>query len=231
MESMIFKGALGIHVLCGILSLFSGLVAMIAKKGSKIHNKSGLVFYWSMFMIFITTVLFFIIYPSNLKYQFFLGIGIVSFYPNWSGKRMLTMKKGIKPELIDKIGAVLIGVSGIIMIAYGAYLVFTSTQKFEVLSILFFVFGTVSLMNSYGDLRLYLGYVKAAKMHWFFAHGGKMIGAYSAAMTAFCVNIVPKYLPEGLPDYVYLMTWILPGVLIGIIGNRMIKKFRIKFSS
>lgn len=229
METLIYKSSIAVHVLCGILSLAAGLLAMIANKGGKVHNRSGLVFYWSMFMIFVTTTIFFILYPSNLKYQFFLGIGIVSFYPNWSGKRILAMKNGFLITLADKIGAWLIGISGICMLTYGAYLTANPAKEFGSLNILFFIFGTVSLLNAYGDLKLYLGYVKAEKMHWFFAHAGKMMGAYSAAITAFCVNIVPRFLPENTPSFVFIFTWTAPGIIIGIVSARIIKKYKTKF--
>jgi uncharacterized membrane protein len=229
METLIYKSSISVHILCGIFSLASGLVAMIANKGGKIHNRAGMVFYWSMFMIFVTTSIFFILYPINLKYQFFLGIGIVSFYPNWSGKRILAMKKGLVPTLADKIGAWLIGISGVCMLVYGGYLTLNPPKGFGGLNILFFIFGTVSLSNAYGDLKFYLGYVKAEKMHWFFAHAGKMLGAYSAAITAFCVNIVPRFMPENTPSFVFIMTWTAPGIIIGILSARIIKKYKTKF--
>ncbi len=229
MITILFKSALLIHVFCGALALITGFIAMKAKKGGKVHNKAGLVFYWSMFVIFVTSVLFFILYPTSLKYQFFLGIGIISFYPNWSGKRMLAMKKGLVPSQLDKAMAWLVGVSGLIMIAYGGYLTLFPNPSFGALNILFFIFGTVSLSNCYGDLKYYLGYVESQKMHWFFAHGGKMMGAYSAAWTAFCVNIVPRYLPKNLPDYVQIMTWVVPGITIAIVGRIILKRFRVKF--
>jgi uncharacterized membrane protein len=229
METLIYKSSIAVHVVCGILSLAAGLIAMTANKGGKVHNQAGLVFYWSMFMIFITTSIFFILYPTNLKYQFFLGIGIVSFYPNWSGKRMLSMKKGVVPTIIDKVGAWLIGISGICMLAYGTILTLNPPKDFAGLNILFFVFGMVSLANAYGDLKVYLGYVKPEKMHWFFAHAGKMMGAYSAAMTAFCVNIVPRFFPENTPFFVFIIMWTAPGVIIGIFSARIIKKYKMKF--
>jgi uncharacterized membrane protein len=230
MQTILYKGGIAIHVLCGTLALITGLIAMIVKKGSKNHNRAGLVFYWSMFMIFVTTTLFFILYPSNLKFQFLMGIGVVSFYPNWSGKRMLAMKKGVNPTWADKLGGWLIGISGLIMIGYGILLTLHPNKNFGGLNILFFVFGSLSLANAYGDLKIYLGYKEAEKMHWFFAHGGKMSGAFAAATTAFCVNIMPRYLPENTPDFVQIMIWIVPGVLIGIIGRMILKKFRVKFA-
>jgi len=229
METLIYKSSIAVHVLCGILSLAAGLVAMIANKGGKVHKRAGIIFYWSMFMIFVTTTLFFILYPTNLKYQFFLGIGIVSFYPNWSGKRMLAMKKGLKPTFVDKIGAWLIGFSGVSMLTYSVYLTANPAKGFNTLNILFFVFGIVSLLNAYGDLKFYLGSVKAEKMHWFFAHAGKMMGAYTAAITAFCVNIIPRIMPENTPSFIFIITWTAPGIILGIISARIIKKFKTKF--
>lgn len=229
MVSQIFKSALGFHVLCGVVALISGLIAMRSNKGSKLHAWSGKTFYWSMVGIFLTSVLFFIIYPSQLKYQFFLSIGIISFYPNWSGKRMLSMKKGLNPKWYDIFGGIAIGVSGIIMLIYASSCLLKPNESNQY-AILFAVFGTLSLTNSYGDLRYYLKFKEAPKMHWFFAHGGKMIGAYSAALTAFCVNIVPRMLPKNTPDFVYLFTWIAPGVILGIISSMLMKKYKKKFN-
>ncbi|MCU0326524.1 MAG: hypothetical protein MUF45_14930 [Spirosomaceae bacterium] len=228
METLIYKSSIFIHILAGFLSLALGLVAMIAKKGSQIHNRAGLVFYWSMTVIFITTIIFMILDPTSLRYQFFLTIGIVSFYPNWSGRRMLSMKKGINPTTIDLAAAWTIGLSGLIMLGYSIY-GFLNTKQFQGLEYLFLVFGIVSLANAYGDLKIYLGYQKAEKMHWFLAHGGKMMGAYSAALTAFCVNIVPRYFPAQTPFFVFILTWVLPGFLIGIISGRIIKNYKKKF--
>jgi uncharacterized membrane protein len=228
METQIFKTALLFHVLCGFLSLASGLVAMRADKGSKVHNTAGLVFYWAMLGVFLTTILFFVIYPQEIKYQFFLTIGIVSFYPNWSGKRMLSMKKGLEPKWFDILGGFLIGISGIVMLAYAVYS-FVNPALQNQFAILFLVFGLVSLANCYGDLRYYLKYKEAPKMHWFFAHGGKMMGAYSAALTAFCVNIVPRMLPSNTPNFVHLFFWIAPGVILGVLSAKILKKYRIKF--
>ena len=100
MENLPYKSGIVLHVIAGFIALVAGLVAMsYGKKGGKIHNLSGIIFYWSMVVIFLTTLSFFFLFPNNLKYQFFLTIGIVSFYPTWSGKRMLKMKKGLKPRI------------------------------------------------------------------------------------------------------------------------------------
>lgn len=230
MKSLIYQPILVLHVIAGFLALVAGLIAMVArKKGGKLHNRTGVVFYWSMFVVFTSTVIFFVLDPLSLKYQFFLTIGIVSFYPTWSGKRVLSMKKSVTPQWYDKFAAYGIGVSGIMMIAYGFY-GFTGDVNFGGLETLFLIFGSLSLANAYGDLKIYLGYKEAEKMHWFFAHAGKMIGAYSAAVTAFCVNVVPRYLPDETPTYVFILTWVLPGVILGVVGSRISKYYRKKFN-
>ncbi len=229
MEKLIFNFFLVIHVICGFLSLASGLIAMIAKKGKRVHNISGSIFYWAMLGVFITTIIFFVIYPIQLKYQFFLTIGIISFYPNFSGKRLLSMKKAIAPTLIDWIAAWGVGICGIVMIGYSVY-GFINPAGFNGMAILFAIFGLVCLVNAYGDLKIYLGFQKPEKMHWFLGHGGKMMGAYSAALTAFFVNVVPRYMPKNTPDFVFILTWVLPGVIVGVIASRILKKYKAKFA-
>ena len=228
MKNLIFQTSIYFHVLAGILALSSGLVAMTyGKKGGKAHLISGKIFYWSMAFIFITTIVFFVLYPTNLKYQFFLTIGIVSFYPNWSGKRILSMKKKIEPKWFDKLAAFGIAISGFIMLGYGVFGLIHQSQ-FGGFSYLFLIFGVVSLLNAYGDLMLYFNLKEAGKLHWFFAHAGKMIGAYSAALTAFCVNIVPRFLPENFPFLGYMALWVGPGVVFAVISVKIRKKYKIK---
>lgn len=230
MKLLIYQPVLVLHVIAGFLALVTGLIAIAARrKGGKLHNLAGIVFYWSMFVVFVSTVIFFVLDPQSLKYQFFLTIGIVSFYPTWSGKRVLSMKKGVIPKWYDKVAAFGIGISGVIMVGYGIY-GFTGNVNFGGLETLFLIFGGVSLANAYGDLKIYLGYKQAERMHWFFAHAGKMSGAFSAAVTAFCVNVVPRYMPDGTPTFVFILTWVLPGVIIGVVGVRISKHYRKKFN-
>ncbi len=229
MEKEIFQSALSLHVIAGTVSLISGLIAMsYGKKGGKIHNMAGIVFYWAMAVIFATTILFVLMYPTNLKYQFFLTIGIVSFYPTWSGKRVLEMKKGLVPNWYDWLFAIGIGISGLVMISYSVYCFLDFNVK-GTFGILFLIFGIVSVFNSYGDIKYYLNFKQPIKMHWFFAHGGKMMGAYSAALTAFCVNVVPRYLPQNTSMVLLILVWAGPGLLIGIIAKRLLKKYKLKY--
>lgn len=231
MLETIFKIALFIHVIAGASALLSGLVAMsIGKKGGKVHNLSGIIYYWSMATIFITSVLFFLIKPSVLKYQFFLGIAVVSFYPCFTGKRMLGMKKGLNLKAVDKLSLFLIGIAGGIMITYGVFCLNRGGENFQI-GILFLIFGTVGLGNFGSDFKNFILKKPSEKMFWFFSHGGKMLGSYGAALTAFCVNIVPRYLPDGTPTFVFIMTWTMPSILMSLLTFYLIKKYRKIFSN
>jgi hypothetical protein len=61
------------------LALVTGLIAMVVRKKGGNHNRTGIVFYWSSFVVL--AAMAFVLDPLSLKYQFFLTIGIVSFYP------------------------------------------------------------------------------------------------------------------------------------------------------
>ncbi len=227
MKETIFNTALFLHVIAGVASLSSGLIAMmVRKKGGKIHNTAGVIFYWSMFFIFITSILFVVFYPTVLRYQFFLGIGIVSFYPCYSGDRILKMKKGVDPKWKDWSALVLILVSGVGMLVYGLYLQFTSPGTFM---ILFYVFGSLSLAQGIGDLQRFNGKREFGKMGWFFGHASKMIGAYSAAVTAFCVNILPRFMPEDTSMSIFILTWVGPGIIFIFVTKYFVKKYKLKF--
>ena len=58
-----------VHVAAGIFSLISGLIAVIAKKGGKLHRKVGLLYFLSMIIIFITALGIVIFLEFNFYYN------------------------------------------------------------------------------------------------------------------------------------------------------------------
>jgi len=226
MKETIFSTALFFHIIAGIASLTSGMIAMMArKKGGKLHNSAGVVFYWSMFFLFVTSILFVVLYPTVVRYQFFLGIGIVSFYPCYSGDRILKMKKSINPKWNDWTALALILTSGIAMIVYGLYLQFYAGS----VVILFYIFGALSMAQGIGDLLRFNGKREFGRMGWFFGHASKMIGAYSAAVTAFCVNILPRYMPKDTSMFIMIATWVGPGIIFIFVSKYFVRKYKMKF--
>jgi uncharacterized membrane protein len=221
MKTLIYQSTLVLHILAGIIALSTGLVAMFArKKGGKLHNRTGIVFYFAMAFIFVSTLIFFVLDPLNLKYQFFLGIGLVSFYPVYTGKSVLYMKKGVNAGVFQKALAIGAIVCALAMILFGN---FGGLPMAEM--ILFNVFGVILMLNGIGDARIYFGLKPAAKNYWLMAHIGKMLGGYSAALTAFMANVVPRYLPENTSIYVFIATWTLPALILGIYSAFVRKKY------
>lgn len=221
MKTLIYQSTLVLHVLAGIIALSTGLIAMFArKKGGKLHNRTGIAFYYSMAFIFVSTLIFFALDPFNLKYQFFLGIGIVSFYPVYTGRSVLYMKKGVNAGVFQKALALGAMACATVMILFGN---FGGLPMAEM--ILFNVFGVILMLNGIGDARIYFGLKPAAKNYWLMTHIGKMLGGYSAALTAFMVNVVPRYLPENTSMYVFIATWTLPALVLGIYSAFVRRKY------
>ena len=65
-------------------------------------------------------------------------------------------------------------------------------------------------------------------MWWYFSHAGNMMGSFIAAVTAFAVNVLPKFTPNSDLNWIY---WIIP-TAVGIpVLSRIIKQEREKFKS
>lgn len=209
-----YKIILLIHVAFGFSALATGIVPMVAKKGGKVHKFWGNVYYWSMFGVFVTTLMLFVLRPAQLKLQFFLCIGILSFYFTFSGDRVLKMKKSAtQATVLDRVAAGLALACGLAMLGYAVYGVIGLQNYF--IAILFATFGTLISVNARKDLQLFFGKIDSEKMHWYFGHISKIMGAYIATITAFCVNMT-RYLPEDASAYWQLIPWLAPGVLLGI---------------
>lgn len=209
-----YKIILLIHVAFGFSALATGIVPMIAKKGGKVHKFWGNVYYWSMFGVFVTTLGLFALRPGELKLQFFLCIAVLSFYFTFSGDRVLQMKKSAtQATLLDRVAAGLALACGLAMLGYAVYGVVGLQNSF--VAILFTVFGVLISVNAREDLRLFFGKTDSEKMHWYFGHISKIMAAYTATVTAFCVNMT-RYLPEDASIYWQLIPWFSPGLLLGV---------------
>lgn len=209
-----YKIILLIHVFFGFSALTTGIVPMVAKKGGKAHKFWGNVYYWSMFGVLVTTLGLFALRPTQVRLQFFLCIGILSFYMTFSGDRAVRMKKSAtQATRLDWIGMGIAITCSLIMLGYAAYCLTVWGNTY--LAILFTVFGTVLFISANKDRQLFAGKQESGKMYWYFGHIGRIMGAYIATLTAFCVNMT-RYYPEGTSIYLQLIPWLAPGILLGI---------------
>lgn len=189
-----------IHATFGSLALVSGPGAILTRKGGKMHRRFGKIFYYSLI---IASCLALII--SNLpghKNLFLFTIGIFSLYMVLSGRRFLSLKmlyKDQKASTFDWVLAIVMLISGIVMVVYGIMLAFTTAIGYVLI-----LFGALSLQMVIASIRLFLR--KNVKPNsWLLEHIGRMLGANIATFTAFLV-VNNRILPP-------LVAWLLPTVV------------------
>ncbi len=216
---MLEKLLIGSHVLAGILSLLTGLIAaFIGKKGGKLHRQVGKVFFWSMFWVFISALLII----SFVRFSAFLMvIAVFSFYMAFSGYRTLKIKKAMKVEKIDWIAAIVTGIFGLGMIGMGInYL--TPSSSSSALGYLCLIFGFFTTQTAIKSIYQFRKLHKADKMWWWFAHLDAMSGSLIASITAFLVQNGRLFALSS--DYGWVF-WLLPT----IVGIPIITYWNIKY--
>lgn len=215
-----------IHIASGFTALTVGVVPMVAQKGGNLHKQAGTVFFWAMFGVFVTATTSWLQHPEKPFLQFLLLVGFFSFHMALTGVRALRLKKSAnQPTRFDWFVAGVAMVAGTAAILFGSWQIYaglTSGRAFPFFSILYLVFGVFFLRNGQMDWWLYSSRVQAEKLHWFFHHITRMVGAYIAAFTAFCVVNGDKI---PLPS---LVVWTLPGAIGGFFIARTIRYYKQK---
>ena len=214
-----------LHVAAGTTALLVGLVPMFSQKGSKLHNRTGLVYVWCMIIVAITALLVCVLKPFGMLRLFLTGIAVMSFYLCMTGWRITKQKKS-GPTKADKILAYVTLVVSIAMMGFGAYLLTGGLSPF---AFLFPLFGFLTFRNALYDIKSFGK--TPEKMHWFYHHITRMGGSYIATFTAFLVNNVYRMLPEDAPAWMGTISWIAPGLVGGILIGRTIKYYRQKFNT
>jgi hypothetical protein len=209
-----FKILLALHIAVGTSALIAGAVAMAAPKGKRVHKLAGQTYYWSMAAVCISAVVMCFLKPQ----QFLFYVAIFSFYLAFTGQRMTKRKRPSDAAAMqDWSAAVLAALAGAVLLVRGGILLSEGTS-FGWVNI---VFGTLCLGFSVNDMRFFVR-PPHEKMHWFFTHLTRMLGAYIATFTAFCVVNV-KFLPS-------LAVWLLPTVIGTLAITLWTRYYRRKFA-
>jgi hypothetical protein len=172
-----------IHVIAGVVCLITGFIAIFSNpKGGKLHRKSGLIYFWSMVIIFLTSV----ISITLFNFQFFLFmISIFSFFLSFTGYRALKRKKPNDVKWFDKLVAYAGFITGFILIGYGIYkAILNGNYGFTAICI---IFGSLLSANAYKDIK-HFRKTEYDKLWWWFHHLNMMMASFIAAFTAFLVN-------------------------------------------
>lgn len=190
------------HVSLGGLAFLIGAVTLFSKKGSPIHKQSGKVFYHSM-VVSVAITLIVSVLPGHVSPTMF-HIGILSLYFLLGGKRSINFKKPAHNLQIDQLLAYLIVSLSLVIMSY-------SVIKFGNLHPLRTVFGVIGIGFGIFDL-MYFRKPEQIKKKWLVLHLSKMLGGYTAAVTAFFVaqNILNGYFNWFTPTVVglsYIFFW------------------------
>ena len=200
--SQFFTVFIFIHAVAGMIGLLSGTISVVAKKGGKLHNKSGKVFYYAMVVAGGSGIVASLI-PGHYNLFLFV-VGLFSIYLVVSGYRALgfTKIRDKKALRLDKGLAWGMLVIGVLMIGFGLFLALQKYQYIDgtTIGIVSMVFGLIGGLNGYNDLRAFKD-LKTLRKKALRLHIGKITGGYIAAFTAFLVtnNVLPS-----------LWSWLLP---------------------
>lgn len=210
------KLVLYIHIASGFTALTVGIIPMVAKKGGPLHIKAGKVYVWAMYLVAVSALLIFLLKPYKPFLLYLAFIGIFSFYLTYTGVQATRQKKEYNLSLMDWIIVGIALLAGIAMIGLS---VWNFIQGFTFFGVLYAVFGIFNTRIAFHDIQKFRGKTNPEKMAWFFLHMGRIMGAYLATLTAFCVVNAGRV--ESINP---LVAWIAPG-LIGGIGIRIWTKY------
>lgn len=204
-----------IHIFTGGLAVLTGLLSIILKKGHHWHNLMGLIYYYAMFVVFITVLPLTYLNPNF----FLLVVGIFSFYMAFTGYRFTRLKPGKTPSKLDQLATWIGALSALGMIGLGTLSLITVGGA---TGIILDVFGAILLLMTLSDLRRIYSKKETPKLGWLFGHLGRMVGSYIAAITALLVNNVTI----GTP----ILLWLGPTVVGTIFIIFSIRYFKKKYS-
>jgi len=214
----LYSSILIVHVISGFTALFVGLIPMFSKKGRIVHVRSGKVYFWAMFGVFLTSSLMFCFKPERLLFLFL--VGVFSFYQTFSGARIVKYKKpSVHIPSFDKGVAFVMAISGIVMLSLGIYSILHAKTG---TGIIYLVFGSALTYQGITDSYLYTKTwerrIKSTPKLWMYLHIQRMAGSYIATFTAFIV-VNNTLLPP-------LVAWLGPGLIGGFITFLVMKKYK-----
>lgn len=203
-DSLFIQVSIFIHVFAASTALTTGMLAMVFRKETPKHRIVGKIYFWAMFIVFLTGVELSIIRES----LFFFFIAGFTFYACAKGYRSLYLKelhKGQKPEFWDWLVAGL-GISvNVGLVGYGVYML-TQSNWNAMIPLTFGLFGSKGVYED--TVRYFVPPTQAN--HWLKVHIEGMMGSYIGAITAFMVN--QGHLFPFIPQPVL---WLAPGILLG----------------
>ena len=161
---VLVNNILYIHILVGTVSLITGLIAILSKKGRKWHKQSGKVYFFGMTGVFITGIII-----AGYRFNMFLFlIAFLSYYSVFAGVRILKLKnlhKLQEPKWFDWLAGILNAVSNVFFIGLGIFYCIKN-GFFSGGTLLSIGFGIGGLLISYTNIKPFVFRPKKAH-HWY----------------------------------------------------------------
>ncbi|TQV75241.1 DUF2306 domain-containing protein [Aliikangiella marina] len=211
-----------VHVLLGGLAFLVGSIAFISTKGKSIHKLTGRIFY----IVMTTSVAFSLIVsmqPNHVSPSLF-QIGVLTLYFLIGGNRSLSYKNANHCLLIDQLLAITVVLVSVIVMFYSVVLdgVFFPLRT---------VFGSIGIVFGVLDLVVF-SRPQVAEKNWLILHLSKMVGGYTAAVTAFFVaqNLLTGYYNWFVPTVFglsYIGYWLVKLKSKRPMTNRVMKKIKL----
>jgi uncharacterized membrane protein len=183
--TVLHKINIAMHIIAGSSALIVGLMALIAKKGMKLHRLTGRLFLGLMSVVILTGLIGVFVYGRN---TFLLVITILSGYLAFSGYRDVKAKSNI-PRFAD----ILVCFVSFITVLYFLYY-FKSIGMIWSPVIMYSTVGYLLMMIVY-DMGRYLIPANSYANLWLYEHILKMVSAFGGLLSAFSGTVFPQYHP------------------------------------
>jgi len=174
-----------IHVIAGSSALILGIVILLARKGTRFHIITGRIFIALVSIVIVTGLLGVFAFGRN---SFLLVLTLLSAYYAYSGYRIIKTKNNTI-YWIDVVVAFISVSSG----CYYIYYIKSIGLMWNPVTI-YATVGSLFLIIAYDFLR-YLIPSKRYKNIWLYEHIYKMIGAFTALLSAFVGTVFPNHKP------------------------------------
>jgi len=176
---------IAIHVVFGTIALVIGFVPLVTPKGGRTHVRFGRWFLICLIVVIATAVIGIVAFG----FRAFLGvITMLAAYEAWSGYRVFAIR-ATGPRTLDAL--VSLGALGAAVL-FVAYL--RSVHVPWATVVIYSTLGTLVAVALYDLLRFALPNRWLAKS-WFYEHLIKMMGAYTAIVSAFSGTVFARWQP------------------------------------
>ena len=176
-----FDVLLGVHVVSGSVALVSGPVPMLARKGRRLHRRSGDVYAAAM----LATAASAFALAAVTGNELLLMIAVFTTFLLFNGVRAILFRRGRRaPSWVDDAVCVLTA-------GFSVWLLWQSAGSGDVTRVAFGLGGCVLTARQWRLLR-------NPRTDWLVAHLSGMGAAYIATVSAFLVvnlQFVPQYIP------------------------------------